>query len=311
MLVNDYDIVYGMRAISGRNSLVFENSRLTQSVQVSIENFLVRFSMLSELIELLNVDVLGFTEDEFQNVIKELLEENSSTAETSKLIVCNVDLIQSIYSLPTVRYKQKAEEPERTEKQIEKFLQQINSKMKEIKKEYGYDFLFSDTAFINFRYGNEDGEIINIPKLYAKLFIKALSVLNTNNSLDVTSIQSQVDEFSSYLACKNIVLPVKTKKYSQYTTTHSRMKTLKENLLILAKTIGIYIFLSGDYDYVKPKSCESLIKFYEYVCKICMRFPNRFVPKELADEYKRFTDMYDYSSLSSKIQELSVANENK
>lgn len=311
MLVNDYEMVYGTRAISGRSSLVFENSRLTQSVQVSIENFLVRFSMLSELIELLNVDILGFSEDVFQSVVKELLEENSSTAEMSELIVCNVDLIQSIYSLSPVRYKQKAEEPERTEKYIERFLQQINSQMNKMKKEYEYDFSFSDNAFINFRYGNEDGEIINIPKLYAKLFIKALSVLNINNSLDVTSIQSQVNEFSSYLAGKNIVLPIKIQKYSRYTTTHSRMKTLKANLLVLAKTIGIYIFLSGDYDYVKPISRESLIKFYEYVCKICMRFPNRFVPKELADEYKRFTDMYDYSSLSSKIQELSVANENK
>ena len=137
ILSNNYYSPYGnANVINGGVYLVFDNSMLTHFVQVSIENLIVRFSMLSELVELLNVDILGFSEDEFQNVVKDLLEQNDSAVKMSELIVCNVDLIQSIYSLPQVRYKKKADEPERTEKCIEKFLQQINTKMNKIEKEY-------------------------------------------------------------------------------------------------------------------------------------------------------------------------------
>lgn len=312
ILSNNYYSQYGKaNVINGGAYLVFDNSMLTHFVQVSIENLIVRFSMLSELVELLNVDILGFSEDEFQNVVKDLLEQNDSAVKMSELIVCNVDLIQSIYSLPQVRYKKKADEPERTEKCIEKFLQQINTKMNKIKKEYEYDFSFSDNVFINFKYGNEEGEIINIPKFYAKLFSKALSASNENNTVEDISIQKEIDEFSSYLEGKNIVLSKKIKRYSQYTTAHSRVETLKENLLALAKTIGVYIYLSNDYDYIKPEARAGLINLYERVCKICKINPAILVPKELGQEYRIFTDMYKYDVLSRKIQELSIVRENK
>lgn len=312
LLVNNYKN-YGNKEqnVEGKSDLIFGNLKLKQLIQVSVENIIVRFSMLTELVEVLNVDMLGFSEDEFQNVVKELLEQNASAVKMSELIVCNVDLIQSIYSLSPVRYKQKAEEPERTEKYIEKFLQQINSKMNKIKKEYEYDFSFSDNAFINFKYGNEEGEIINIPKFYAKLFSKALSASNENNTVEDISIQKEIDEFSSYLGGKNIVLPAKIKKYSQYTTAYSKVETLKANLLSIAKTIGAYVYLSNDYDYIKPEARAGLINLYIRVCKICKTDPTQLVPKELGQEYKIFTDMYKYDFLSSKIQELSVANENK
>lgn len=312
ILSNSYYIPYGnVSVINGCGYLIYDNSVLIQYVQVSIENLIVRFSMLSELVELLNVDILGFSEDEFQNVVKDLLEQNDSAVKMSELIVCNVDLIQSIYSLPQVRYKKKADEPERTEKCIEKFLQQINTKMNKIKKEYEYEFSFSDNVFINFKYGNEEGEIINIPKFYAKLFFKALSVSNENNNFEDISIQKEIDEFSSYLDGKNIVLPAKIKRYSQYTTAHSRVETLKENLLALAKTIGVYIYLSNDYDYIKPEARAGLINLYERVCKICKINPAILVPKELGQEYRIFTEMYKYDVLSRKIQELSIERENK
>lgn len=313
ILSNNYYSLYGKaNVINGGAYLVFDNSMLTRFVQVSIENLIVRFSMLSELVELLNVDILGFSEDEFQNVVKDLLEQNDSAVKMSELIVCNVDLIQSIYSLPQVRYKKKADEPERTEKCIEKFLQQINTKMNKIKKEYKYNFSFLDNTFINFKYGKEEGERINIPKLYAKLFFKALSVSNENNSFEDISIQKEIDEFSSYLDGKNIVLPAKIKRYSQYTTAHSRVETLKENLLALAKTIGVYIYLSNDYyDYIKPEARAGLINLYERVCKICKINPAILVPKELGQEYRIFTEMYKYDVLSRKIQELSAVHDNK
>lgn len=312
ILSNNYYSPYGKaNVINGWAYLVFDNSMLTRFVQVSIENLIVRFSMLSELVELLNVDILGFSEDEFQNVVKDLLEQNDSAVKMSELIVCNVDLIQSIYSLPQVRYKKKADEPERTEKYIEKFLQQINTKINKIKKEYKYNFSFLDNTFINFKYGKEEGERINIPKLYAKLFFKALSVSNENNSFEDISIQKEIDEFSSYLDGKNIVLSEKIKRYSQYTTAHSRVETLKENLLALAKTIGVYIYLSNDYDYIKPEARAGLINLYERVCKICKINPAILVPKELGQEYRIFTKMYKYDVLSRKIQELSIERENK
>lgn len=312
ILSNNYYSPYGKaNVINGWAYLVFDNSMLTRFVQVSIENLIVRFSMLPELVELLNVDILGFSEDEFQNVVKDLLEQNDSAVKMSELIVCNVDLIQSIYSLPQVRYKKKADEPERTEKYIEKFLQQINTKMNKIKKEYKYNFSFLDNTFINFKYGKEEGERINIPKLYAKLFFKALSVSNENNSFEDISIQKEIDEFSAYLDGKNIVLSEKIKRYSQYTTAHSRVETLKENLLALAKTIGVYIYLSNDYDYIKPEARAGLINLYERVCKICKINPAILVPKELGQEYRIFTKMYKYDVLSRKIQELSIERENK
>lgn len=312
LLVNNYKN-YGNKEqnAEGKSDLIFGNLKLKQLIQVSVENIIVRFSMLTELVEVLNVDMLGFSEDEFQNVVKELLEQNDSAVKMSELIVCNVDLIQSIYSLSPVRYKQKADEPERTEKYIEKFLQQINSKMNKIKKEYEYDFSFSDNAFINFKYGNEEGEIINIPKFYAKLFSKALSDSNENNTVEDISIQKEIDEFSSYLGGKNIVLPAKIKRYSQYTTAHSRVETLKENLLALAKTIGVYIYLSNDYDYIKPEARAGLINLYERVCKICKINPAILVPRKLGQEYRIFTKMYKYDILSRKIQELSIVRENK
>lgn len=311
LLVNNYEGLNNTEpTIYGWSYLVFGNSRLSKYVQVSIENIIVRFSMLSELVELLNVEILGFSEDEFQKVVEKLFQQNRSTVEMSELLVCNIDLIQSIYSLPSVRYKQRAEDFDRTEKIIERFLQLVNAKMDRIKKEYGYDFSYSNEAFINFRYGN--GDVFNIPQLYANLVNKAVSnVINANNDLEDGRIQNDISEFISYLDSKNIVLPAKIKKYSQYTTAYSKVETLKANLLSLAKTIGIYVYLSNDYDYIKPKARAGLIDLYVRVCKICKIAPAQFVPKELGQEYRIFTDMYKYDFLSSKIQELSAVHDNK
>ena len=78
LLVNNYRGYNTIDSpINGLGQLVFDNSSLIRSVQVSIENLIVKFSMISELVELLNVDILGFSEDEFQNVVKEFLEQNS------------------------------------------------------------------------------------------------------------------------------------------------------------------------------------------------------------------------------------------
>lgn len=296
--------------IDGWSYLVFGNSRLSKYVQVSIENIIVRFSMLSELVELLNVEILGFSEDEFQKVVEKLLQQNRSAVEMSELLVCNTDLIQSIYSLPPVRYKQRAEDFDRTEKIIERFLQLVNAKMDRIKKEYGYDFSYSNEAFINFRYGN--GDVLNIPQLYANLVNKAVSnIINANNDLEDGRIQNDISEFISYLDGENIVLPAKIKRYSQYTTAHSKVETLKVNLLNLAKTIGMYVYLSNDYDYIKPEARAGLINLYIRVCKICKTDPTQLVRKELGKEYRIFTDMYKYDFLSSKIQELSAVHDSK
>lgn len=295
--------------IDGWSYLVFNNSRLSKYVQVGIENIIVRFSMLPELVELLNVEILGFSEDEFQNVVENLLKQNRSSAEMSELLVCNIDLIQGIYSLPPVRYKQRAEDFDRTEKIIERFLQLTNAKMNRIKKEYGYDFSCSNEAFINFRYGN--GDVLNIPQLYANLVNKALSYIDANNDLEYGQIRKDIREFIFYLDGKNIVLPAKIKKYSQYTTAYSKVETLKANLLSIAKTIGAYVYLSNDYDYIKPEARAGLIDLYVRVCKLCKIAPTQLVPKELGQEYRIFTEMYKYDVLSKKIQELSIVRENK
>lgn len=310
LLVNNYEERNNTEpTIDGWSYLVFGNSRLSKYVQVSIENIIVRFSMLSELVELLNVEILGFSEDEFQKVVEKLLQQNRSAVEMSELLVCNIDLIQSIYSLPPVIYKQRAEDFDRTEKLIERFLQLVNAKMGSIKKEYSYDFSYSNEAFINFRYGN--GDVLNIPQLYANLVNKAVSNINANNDLEDGRIQNDISEFISYLDGENIVLPLKIKRYSQYTTAHSRVETLKANLLSLAKTIGAYVYLSNDYDYIKPEVRAGLINLYVRVCKICKTDPAQFVPKELGKEYRIFTNMYKYDFLSSKIKELSAVHDNK
>ena len=89
------------------------------------------------------------------------------------------------------------------------------------------------------------------------------------------------------------------------------METLKANLLSLAKTIGAYVSLSNDYDYIKPEARAGLINLYVHVCKICKTDPTQLVPKELGQEYRIFTDMYKYDFLSSKIQELSAVHDSK
>lgn len=135
--------------------------------------------------------------------------------------------------------------------------------------------------------------------------------MNKNNSFEDISIQKEIDEFSSYLSGKNTVLPAKIKRYSQYTTAHSKVETLKVNLLSLAKTIGAYVYLSNDYGYIRPEDRAGLINLYVRVCKICKTDPAQLVSKELGQEYKIFTDMYKYDFLSSKIQELSAVHDNK
>lgn len=73
----------------------------------------------------------------------------------------------------------------------------------------------------------------------------------------------------------------------------------------------MYIYLSNDYDYIKPEARAGLINLYERVCKICKINPAILVPKELGQEYRIFTKMYKYDVLSRKIQELSIVRENK
>lgn len=322
VLVNNYDLTNNnninnnsnsIQSINGWAYLVFDNSMLIQFVQVSIENVLVRFSMLSELVELLNIDILGISENEIQDVVKYLSEKNSATVEMSELIVCNVDLIQTLLNIPLVRYNKKADEVERTKKLVEKFLMQINNKMRKMEDEYGYNFVFSDRSFIDFKYGDNEADIINIPRLYAKLFNKVVQTYNINNndSRGNIEIQNKVNEFNSYLEGKNIVISGKIKKYSKYTTLHSRVETLKSNLLILAKTLGTYMLLSSNYDYITMEYRKDLINLYQHTCELCKEDPTQLVTKEIANEYKRLANMYSYEFLSSKILELSNAANNK
>lgn len=289
-------------SIDACSSLVFDNSRIPDYIHVSIENLLVKFSNMRGVKELLNIDLLGLDIDEVNEIINGIEESNEVSVNISKLLICNVDLIQNLLNRPMIQYRKKADELERTEKLIENFLKHINDYMDSLAKEYGYDIPVAEDSFIIFRYGSEQEEKINIPHLYAKLCDRAAkpdNFVNMNNA----NVQSALEEFTAYLEGRNIDPPYNINRYIKYTTAQSRIKTLKENLLLLAHALGTYMIVFDNYLYVDYQTKMDLCALYKSVCEAYELNAEQFVNADFAKEYKRFTSLYDYNDLSKQITE--------
>lgn len=304
LLSNDYYHKKGnvYQSINACAFLVFDNSRIPDYIHVSIENLLVKFSNLLGVKEILNIDLLGLDIDEVNEIINDIEESNEVSINISKLLVCNVDLIQKLLNRPMIQYRKKADELERTEKLIENFLKHINDYMTSLAKEYRYDIPVAEDSFIIFRYGSEPDESLNIPHLYAKLCDRAAK---PDNFVDINNanVQNALGKFTAYLEGRNIQQPYKPKRYIKYTTAQSHIKTLKENLLLLAYALGMYMVVFDNYLYVDYQTKTALCALYKSVCEAYELNAEQFVNADFAKEYKRFTSLYDYNDLSKQITE--------
>ena len=174
--------------------------------------------------------------------------------------------------------------------------------MTSLAKEYRYDIPVAEDSFIIFRYGSEPDESLNIPHLYAKLCDRAAK---PDNFVDINNanVQNALGKFTAYLEGRNIQQPYKPKRYIKYTTAQSHIKTLKENLLLLAYALGMYMVVFDNYLYVDYQTKTALCALYKSVCEAYELNAEQFVNADFAKEYKRFTSLYDYNDLSKQITE--------
>lgn len=286
---------------------IYGNFILNSAEQVSIENFIVRICMLDTLYEQLNLEMLGITNEEFQNIVQVVKEKNKLLIEISKHIVTNVDVIQEIvdYCLNHNEYKRGTkDEFDRSKKLMEKFLKNLLSYFKGI----NYMIQLPDNAdnlesIQYFRFGDGENDIVDITELYADFIQKSTVVRDTVKSNNVVVDKNQMVELLDALEMRNN----EQRNYiyfASFIRPDAKLQKMKTYLLNMSKNIGKYMLLSGDRGYLSEEWKKQICDLYEKVLGELQKNENGTVTDSLREQYRALAQHFKPMYLEDNIKSL-------
>lgn len=282
LLSNVYYSNSNQRMYSSEGMIIFNNSQVSDYVQISLENYLVGLCNLEILYDKVNMAQLGVTENIFKDIVKILKRNNQESIRYAKEIVFNTDLAIGIkeYCTKHREYKKRTEnEQERSEKLVETFFRNIGDYLKQCGVECDW------TVFGEF---NTKKGSIDITSLYATLF--ELSIQNEplrKQQEEDKEINKYVSEFRQKLT--EIPKEWDAGKVKEYTISpyfrNASADRVKENLEKLASAVQQYNGLFQK----QPEGLDvdGLCDLYGYVVETYLRNSGQTIKKERHEEYKK------------------------
>ena len=277
--------------------------------QVSVENYLLRLSMLDSLYEQLNLFPLGIQDVEVQNIINFIKGHNQEAICLSYQIVSNMDIMLNLIKSCRADYRQHtSDELDRSRKLVEDFFVQVENYVNNCLPISGFEKGTPadkiSKSLCALRYGEGKNETVNIVDLYAQLIQQCVEEI-AGNSLPPTG-NAPLQEFRDILEMKNSSQLTDSgyESFARYVIRESSLKTLQRHLMNMAKDISKYMILSGNRKYLSPEWKEQLCKLYEEVLQQIQNDPEATVTDSLREQYRDAARQFSPKALREGIDSL-------
>ncbi len=270
---NNNQLVY-----SSAGTMIYNNSKVCEYVQISLENYLTGLCNLESLYDKVNLDVLGVERDEFKAIIHEIAEANMEQITCARELASNMDSILHIkdYCVKNRDYKEKTEtDTERSAKLAEKFFANIVSGMGDLQRKYDY-------AKLREFYYEEKRAPLQVANLYAKLFDLCVRKYRTAEEL--------VSEFRKKLT--EIPQNWHEEENRAYKTLRNlSADNVKKNLDKLA--LGVEKYLGERRMQPAGMNLEGLCDLYQNVAELYLQDKEARISQEWYQEYRNLVLFQD------------------
>lgn len=275
-----------------QDNFVFDNYVMYNYQQVSVENYLLRLSMLDSLYHQLNISLLGIQYEEVQDIVSCIKKYNQEKIWLSQQIVSNMDIALSITKYCRADYKDSTkDELDRSKKLIEDLFVKVESYVKEcLSFSINRNGMFVDKtndSLCSLQYGKGENETIDMVDLYAKLIQQCVEE-DAERKILPPPENAPLQEFRDILEMKNSAQLADSgyESFARYVLRESSLKTLQRHLMNMAKDISKYMILSGNRKYLSPEWKERLCKLYGEVIQQIQNNPEAMVTDSLREQYR-------------------------
>lgn len=272
----------GKKFYKNNESIIYNNSNLMKVVEVSIENYIIGLCNIDEIYVKVNMEKLGITRDEFNEVVGPIKDDNKEMIKCVEKIVSNVDIGVDIFEYCKEHKESTSTQEERNKEIINIFFKNIYSYFKKRNLEIEVDKEKIMTLKI------EKDKSINIGEFYAGIIECGIEY---KKEQEEDLIKENYDELMNIF--DNIMLGIDSRysgekeyKFSSY-LKNTTVQNVKKNLEKMEGNI-VYMMtqkLQKDYKKEIEDLEEKIRKLYSKVAKIYTRNPNEKLKDELIRNY--------------------------
>lgn len=276
----------GMYTLSFNGKIISDNNVIWDTIQISLENYLVALCDLDMLYDKINLQKLGVEREEYKEFINVLLEKNQDSIQYARTIVANMDLLVGLrefcFKYRDYRYSTSDGE-DRTGKLVFRFLKNIEEYM----KQYGIKI---EAEKLN-HFVLKDNQEIYVSQLYAALF--TLSTQNVGLQEQLGKEQEQADLMEKFR--KRITdIPKRWSHEEIKASSYLRTQTVGNARINLEKlALGIQRYLGENKKPPEFLDVEGLCELYGNVIKMCFEDENEKLNLDMYNEYKRLVKVQD------------------
>lgn len=263
------------------NKLIADNRQMHKEMEISLENYIVSLLNLESLVEKINLEEVGVSENIVLSVISELKEQNMETIAFVKEIVVNIDVASGVllYCQNKRKYKGKSKDrKDLTVRYVEYFFDNIISFMERHIGEIQGDLLKK------IRIANKE---ISVAQVYAEWIEKKIGRIEFETERDMNNIGTEMEEYRQKLEEK----PDDYKKIEieDFLSSFRRDKTveeLKKELEKMAKDVYRY---RGKYDKEPDNlNISKLDELYSNTLSMYYEKKNMMITSEMKECYKLY-----------------------
>lgn len=274
-------------------TVIFPNYVLMKNQQICMENYIIGLCNPAMMYTKINMDMLGITWNEYNNLLMKILRENAEKIEAFQTIFTNMDLIHEFYDY-CYRHRETKEGGEKdehgkTRAVVDRFFRNAEHFLRE------YLDISLDGKLNELIVENLEGEkrIINISELYADIFDKFADSIKEEKKNQYESegkrnqiLQDLSKQLHSAVSYETVEMPVST-----YLIKRSA-QNVKKNLDNLVYNIRRYFGKPHKNQEMPVLDTQRLIQYYGEILDIYLKDPNEVVSKELSEEYKEIVRRY-------------------
>ena len=306
MLSNNFYNIETTGMVINAWSYYWGNSRrFYDFIQVSIENYILYMCILDDLPRLLRFDLLGIESEYYEEIIEKLKKYNMRNMENLGVLICNPDYMEKVYNyaFAGLNYDYTGLDDEYI---IKNFFQVMNEWLSKLELAYWTSDQNQALNISIFRYGDGEDDFLDISELYAELFNLLKNDLQRDSIANVSKPVEGLQELLDSLESRNVKIPYGDFKFIRKARKNATVRSLKKNILNMAKEIGLYIYLSHDFAYLNGEWKDNIIRAYTAFSSEMFSSGNTIAPAELIKEYNALAEHFDYNWMRMRIDELKL-----
>lgn len=302
---NSYNISTAGFVINAWSYYWGNSRRFFDSIQVSIENYILYMCILDDLPRLLRFDLLEIESEYYEEIIEKLKKYNMRNMENLGVLICNPDYMEKVYNyaFAGLNYDYTGFDDEYI---IKNFFQVMNEWLSKLELAYWKSDQNQALNISIFRYGDGENDFLDVSEIYAELFNLLKNDIQRGSIANVSKPIEGLQELLDSLEGRNVKIPYGDFKFIRKARKNATVRSLKKNILNMAKEIGLYIYLSHDFAYLNGEWKDNIIRVFIAFSGENFSSGNPIAPAELIKEYNSLAERFDYNWLRMRIDELKL-----